>query len=70
MTLDELNATSSYSRDADIYQALNPNTTADGRFSTEVMLDHAGQAGIYSIRVWVDVQGQSVLASEWLIEVH
>ncbi len=70
MTLDELNATSSYRRDADIYQALNPDTTADGRFTAEVVLDHAGQAGLYSIRVWVDVQGQSVLASEWLIEVR
>lgn len=70
MTLDELNATSSYSRDADIYQALNPHTTADGHFTAAVVLDHAGRAGLYSIRVWVNVQGQSVLASEWLIEVR
>jgi uncharacterized protein YkwD len=70
MGLTELNATSSYSRDADIYEAISPNMEPDGTFATQIQLDNEGQAGIYSVRVWVEVQKQSILASEWLIAVH
>lgn len=69
LSLAELNATSSYSRDVDIYAAISPEIETDDTFTAPVQLDHQGQAGVYSVRVWVTVQGQSVLASEWLIDV-
>jgi len=70
MDLTVLNTTGSYQRDAEIYQAIPPDIRSDGTFQAQAMLDYQGQVGLYSVRIWVTVQGQSVLASEWLVEVE
>lgn len=70
MSLDELNATGTYQRDAEIYAPLTPQIAGDGSFRATLPLDYAGRTGIYSIRVWVQVGGEQVLASEQLIEIH
>lgn len=70
MSLDELNSTGSYQRDAKIYAPLTPHLVEDGTFSATTPLDYKGQPGIYSIRVWVTVDGEQVLASEQVVVVH
>lgn len=61
-----------YSSPAELYQALKPDVT-DGRFMSQIRLSKEGQGGLYSIRVWVMIAGQQVLAVErilWLEEVR
>ncbi len=70
MTQADLNATGSYQREAEIYAPLNPTLSADGRFEASVSLDYQQLPGIYSVRVWVTVAGEQVLASEQLITVN
>lgn len=70
LSVATLNATSTYERDAEIYQALPPEYRSDGSFEAQAVMNHQWQAGIYSVRVWVLVGGQEVLASEWLLEVE
>ena len=57
-----------YSSPAEIYQALKPDVS-EGQFISQFSLSKDGQSGVYSVRVWVMVAGQQVLASErfvWL----
>ena len=70
MSLDELNATGSYQSSAQIYAPIDPQLAGDGTFSATIPLDYRGQPGVYSVRVWVTVGGEQVLASEQLIEVQ
>ena len=70
MSLDELNATGTYLRAAQIYAPVSPQVAGDGSFSASVPLDYAGRPGSYSVRVWVTVGGEQVPASEQLIEVR
>lgn len=61
-----------YSSLAELYQALKPDVT-DGRFISQIRLSKEGQGGLYSIRVWVMIAGQQVLAVErvlWLEEMR
>jgi uncharacterized protein YkwD len=69
MGLAELNATGTYSSGVEIYQSLPLAVEADGRFRQQVMLDHEGQFGLYHIRIWVDVDGASVLANDVIVEI-
>ncbi|MEI6778653.1 MAG: CAP domain-containing protein, partial [Chloroflexales bacterium] len=70
MSLDELNATGSYQSNAEIYAPIDPQLAGNGTFSATIPLDYRGQPGVYSVRVWVTVGGEQVLASEQLIEVQ
>ncbi|MBN1139470.1 MAG: CAP domain-containing protein [Anaerolineae bacterium] len=69
MGVAELNTTGTYSSSAETYQALPFTVEADGRFRQQIALDHGGQLGLYHIRIWVDVSGISVLASDVIVEV-
>jgi uncharacterized protein YkwD len=70
MSVAELNETGTYEHAAEIYQPVRPRVFEDGSFEAQVVLDYRGQAGVYSVRVWVGVQGQEVLASEWMVDVE
>lgn len=70
MSIEELNATGTYISDAEIFEAISPDRAPDESFQAQPPLDNEGQAGLYSVRVWVQVEGQPVLASEWMIEVE
>ncbi|HDQ71841.1 MAG TPA: CAP domain-containing protein [Chloroflexi bacterium] len=69
MGVAELNATGTYSSSVEIYQSLPLAVEADGRFGQQVALDHEGQFGLYHIRIWVDVDGASVLANDVIVEI-
>lgn len=70
LSLDALSQTGAYLRDAEIYQAVLTQVGADGTFQAQAVLSNQGLAGVYSVRVWVTVDGKEVLASEWLVEVQ
>ncbi|NJK79369.1 MAG: CAP domain-containing protein [Chloroflexaceae bacterium] len=70
MNIEDLNATSTYARQAEIYASVPVRIDAQGTFRAEVPLDYNGQAGVYSIRVWVTVADEQLLASEWLLDVE
>jgi hypothetical protein len=56
----------SYRSVAEIYEAINPDVTGE-RFASQFRLNYKGQKGLYSVRTWVEVAGQSVLASEVIL---
>ena len=70
LSLDELNATGSYQRDATIYASLQPQLNGAGSFSATIALDNERRPGVYSVRVWITVGGKQVPASEQLLEVR
>ena len=68
MSLDQLNATSSYQSAAQFFSA--PRTTVDGdRFRTRAILDFDGQPGLYHVLVFVTVQGERVLAASSIVVI-
>jgi hypothetical protein len=69
VTIDWLNTTSTYVSPAEFFVALEPEMGANGRFTAQVTLDSEGRPGIYHIRIWVRVAGESVQGADVIIEV-
>lgn len=69
-TIAELNASGSFSSPAESYATTPLAVGADGRFSTPVTLDAKGQAGLYHVRVFVDIAAGQALANDVVIEVR
>jgi hypothetical protein len=69
VTIDWLDETSTYTSAAVFFEAIEPTVNADGHFSARSILDAEGQPGIYHIRIWVDVAGDSVPASDVIVSV-
>jgi uncharacterized protein YkwD len=58
--------TGTYSSPAEFYQAIKPDSTGE-RFASQIRLGKDEQKGLYSVRVWVKVAGQRVLAAESIV---
>jgi hypothetical protein len=74
MTVEEVEAVRTYTSPAEIFDALNADVGEDDSFSAEVTLDNEGRAGLYHIRIWVNVEGietefGAVPAADVLVEV-
>lgn len=68
MTIEQLDATSSYQSAAQFFSA--PRTTVDGgRFHTRAILDFNGQPGLYHIWVFVTVQNEQVLTASSIVMI-
>lgn len=63
------NATSTYVSPAEFFIALEPDMSANRRFTVQVTLDSERRPGIYHIRIWVNVVGKSVQATDAIVEV-
>jgi hypothetical protein len=69
MTVEELNATSTYDSPATIYMALSPVVDGD-RFSVTIRFTTSDAPGIYHVRVWVLQSGQQVLAANAILRLR
>lgn len=53
----------SYSSAAEVYEALNPHVTGQ-QFASHFRIGQHSQKGLYTVRTWVEIAGESTLASE------
>lgn len=65
-----LNATGTYTPAGEYFDAVPVETAPDGSFQASAVLDHRRQSGLYSVRVFVRVQNDDVMANEWFIRVE
>lgn len=70
MSVTDLNRTSIYMSQAEIYDSASLEVSGDGRFQHEVTLDKGGQPGLFYIRIWVNSEYGNILANEVVIEVR
>ncbi len=69
MSLDQLNATSSYQPAARFFSA--PRTTVEGdRFRSRAILDFEGQPGLYHVWIFINVEGERVMAASSIVVVR
>jgi len=68
MTIPEVEARQTYQSEADFFEAQEPSL--DGNtFTTSVTLNYEDRAGIYHIRVWVDLEDKTFQAVDAIIDV-
>jgi len=69
MTVPEVEARSTYQSPAEFFSAVQPEVDAHGRFSAQVTLDADGQAGVYHVNIWVDMDDSAVQAVNVVLDV-
>jgi uncharacterized protein YkwD len=69
MTVEALNQTGAFASETEAYDAL-PLPVENGRFGRSVHLGYEGRPGLYHVRVWVETEHGTVLASNVVIEVR
>lgn len=70
MTVEELMDTSTYISPAEPFFAAEPEVDEEGHFSTTMTLDMENQPGLYHIRIWVEVAGNEVQATNAILRVR
>jgi hypothetical protein len=70
LTVEDLRDTSTYVSPAEPFFAAEPEVDEEGRFSTTVTLDMENQPGLYHIRIWVEVSGDQVQATNAILRVR
>ena len=69
MTVPEVEARSTYQSPAKFFSAVQSQADANGRFLAQVTLDADGQAGVYHVLIWVDVDDSAVQAVNVVLDV-
>jgi len=68
MTISEVEARRTYQSEADFFEAQEPSL--DGNtFANSVTLNYEDRAGIYHVRIWVDVEDKTFQAVNAIIDV-
>jgi len=69
MTVEELNATSTYNSAASAYLALRPTMNGD-KFSAAIHFTTSDRPGLYHVRVWVSQGGEQLLAGSLMLRLR
>ena len=70
LSLEQLKATSTYQSPAETTEVPSVNLYETGEFVAEILLDSAGQPGLYHVRLWVNHGALKVEAVDAVIEVR
>ena len=68
LSLETLGTTGTFISPAEIYEAIHPEAD-EQRFEATFPLNYEGRAGLYHVRVWVQVVGQRVPAVDAIVAV-